>query len=141
MAKRLIAIFNDFSAAENATYQVGKERLHVKDLSIYHKNMDTEEYNFDTEYIAGFGATDAMPLSYAASQMPGLGFVPAYGIMMGDLGTTRLGNTSVSEELLERYATEINEGCVIWTIKTDEDNSQILCEILDRCGAIRIEWD
>jgi hypothetical protein len=141
MAKRITAIFNDFSSAENATYQVGKEGLPVKDLSIYHKSMDTEEHNYDTEYIAGFGATDSMMLGYSTSQLPGTGFVPAYGIMLGDIGTTRLGNTSISEELLDRYAAEVNEGCVIWTVKVDDDTSQVICDILDRCGAIRIDRD
>lgn len=131
--KKVLAIFNDFAAAENASYQVGKRHIDVSDMAFYQKELYENEVEDDLltedKYSLIVGYNNNMQMTEETTMsIAGLKVLP-------DCYAT---NTK-ERRLINKYSTEVAEGQIIWTVKVNSGNTNQVCDILDHCGAVLIE--
>jgi hypothetical protein len=134
--KKIVAIFNDYAAAENATYQIGKQHVNVSDMAFYQKeayenkvDADVQDNGDDDKHSLILGYNNVSQISEGTSvPISGLKAIPDY-----------YAGNMVEGKLISKFSNQIAEGQIIWTVKVDAEKANQVCGILDHCGAVSIE--
>lgn len=156
MAKTIIAMYDDFSTAQDALEDLIEAGFNRSDISIVANNasgeyvtttdMDTEEDAVTAGEGAGFGAVVGGLIGLGAMLIPGIGPVIAAGPLAALLGagvgaaagaatggiTAALVKTGVSEDEAGYYAEGIRRGGALISVSVPDEQADRASEILDR---------
>jgi len=133
--KKIVAIFNDFAAAENASYQIGKNHVDVSDMAFYQKELYENELDADIQDNGDYDK-HSLIIGYNNIQTAEGTSLPYTGLKV--FPDFYAGNLKEGK-LIDKYSTEVAEGQIVWTVKVDNNKTNQVCDILDHCGAVSIK--
>jgi len=166
MSRTVVAIFDNYSNAENAARQIKEKRLRTDDISIIVK--DSED-NRDTNGTMGFnmstsskgindnisdgvisggilGGLAGLLIGAGSMVIPGLGIIAAAGPIAGLLSGAVTGgivgglvDLGIPENRSRQYETDIKAGKILFSMKTDDDKVSFISSILRDNGAVSVD--
>lgn len=167
MSRTVVAIFDDYSKAENAARQIIEEGLRTDDISIVAKdkedNKDTGEttgFNMSTSQkgvndnisdgvISGgiLGGLAGLLIGAGSMIIPGLGIIAAAGPIAGLLSGAVTGgivgglvDLGIPENKSRQYENDIKAGKVLFSMKVDDDDKvSFVSSILSNNGAVSVD--
>lgn len=165
MSKTVVAVYDNYDHAEKAARQVKERGLRTSDISIITKQGDETAGDQRTDATMGrdnknindnisdgvftggvLGGLAGLLIGAGTMVIPGLGIVAAAGPITGLLagGVTGgivggLVDLGIPEHRGKHYESEIKEGRVLFSMRTDEDKIEQIQSILRNNGAISVE--
>lgn len=163
MSKTVIGIFNSQEAAENAARQVKDNGLRTNDISIVVKQNDNQNNtttgrftntaggvndNVSDGTMTGgvLGGVAGLLLGMGTMIIPGLGVVAAAGPIAGLLSGAITGgiigglvDLGIPEEAGRKYESDVRSGKILWSMKTDDYNTDQVANILRNSGAESVD--
>ncbi len=166
MSRTVVAIFDNYSNAENAAKQIKDQGLRTDDISIIAKN---EEGNRDENETTGLnmgtnpkgvndnisdgvitggilGGLAGLLIGAGSMVIPGLGIVAAAGPITGLLSGAVTGGVvgglvdlGIPENKSRQYETDIKAGKILFSMKTDDDKVSSIGSILRNNGAVSVD--
>lgn len=167
MSKTVVAIFDDYSKAENAAREIKEKGLRTDDISIVAKDRD--ESNGNTTETTGFnmgvnprgvndnisngvisggilGGLAGLLIGAGSMVIPGLGIIAAAGPITGLLSGAVTGgivgglvDLGIPENKSRQYETDIKAGKILFSMKADDDNVSSISSILRKNGAVSVD--
>ena len=167
MSRTIVAIFDNYSNAENAAKQIKDEGLRTDDISIIAKESeegsgDTTESmgltmgtdqkgvndNISNGVISGgiLGGLAGLLIGAGSMAIPGLGIIAAAGPITGLLSGAVTGgivggliDLGIPENKSRQYETDIKSGKILFSMKTDDDKISSISSILRNHGAVSVD--
>jgi len=162
MSKTIVGIFTSYDSAENAAKQVKAAGLRTDDISIIAKENSTRQEdnantftnhsatndNISDGTVTGgvLGGLAGLLLGMGTVVIPGLGVIAAAGPIAGLLSGALTGgiigslaDLGIPEEASRRYESDIKQGKILWSMRTEEENVDKISGILRNSGAQNIE--
>ncbi|AEV66777.1 hypothetical protein [Acetivibrio clariflavus] len=166
MSRTVVAIFDDYSHAENAARQIKEKGLRTDDISIIVKdrednrdtngttglNMSTSPKgindNISDGVISGgiLGGLAGLLIGAGSMVIPGLGIIAAAGPIAGLLSGAVTGgivgglvDLGIPESKSRQYETDIKAGKILFSMKADDDKVSFISSILKNNGAVSVD--
>lgn len=166
MSRTVVAIFDNYSNAENAAKQIKDQGLRTDDISIIAKNeegnraeTETTGLNMGTNpkgvndnisdgVITGgiLGGLAGLLIGAGSMVIPGLGIIAAAGPITGLLSGAVTGGVvgglvdlGIPENKSRQYETDIKAGKILFSMKTDDDKVSSIGSILRNNGAASVD--
>lgn len=156
MSVTVVGVFDRVDYAEKAAKEIKERGLRTDDISIMVKNHDEGEGrngegatndNISNGAVTGgiIGGLAGLLIGAGMVAVPGLGIIAAAGPITGLIGGAATGgliggliDLGIPEQESRRYESDIREGKVVFTMKTDEDKVEEIKNILTANGAERV---
>ena len=166
MSKTVAAIFDSYSAAENAARQIKDKGLRTDDISIVAKQGQEDDYtsnrptatmgvhhgakndNISDGVVTGgvLGGLAGLLIGAGSMVIPGLGIIAAAGPITGLLSGAVTGgivgglvDLGIPENKSKQYETDIKAGKVLFSMRTDEDKINPVAAILRQNNAVSVD--
>mgnify|MGYP000176883413 CR=1 FL=1 len=167
MSKTVVAIFDEYSNAENAAKEIKDQGLRTDDISIVAKdekmdngeesqatglNMSTNPRGINDNISNGvmtggiLGGLAGLLIGAGSMAIPGLGIIAAAGPITGLLSGAVTGGVvgglvdlGIPENKSRQYETDIKAGKILFSMKTDEDKVTSIGSILRNNGAVSVD--
>ncbi|OPZ91715.1 MAG: Heat induced stress protein YflT [Firmicutes bacterium ADurb.Bin419] len=169
MSKTVVAIFDNYSSAENAARQIKDQGLRTDDISIIAKDENSQGDTATTGKNTGFsmgtsprgvndnisdgvmtggilGGLAGLLIGAGSMVIPGLGIIAAAGPITGLLSGAVTGgivgglvDLGIPENKSRQYETDIKAGKILFSMKTDEDKVNPIGSILRNNGAVSVD--
>lgn len=155
MSVTVVGVFDRVDFAEKAAREIKDRGLRTDDISIIVKNRDEAESggegvtndNISNGAVTGgiIGGLAGLLIGAGMVAIPGLGIIAAAGPITGLIGGAATGgiigglvDLGIPEEESKRYETDIREGKVVFTMRTEEDKVEDIRNVLQSNGAERV---
>lgn len=156
MSVTVVGVFDRVDYAEKAAREIKEQGLRTDDISIIVKNKDESEAgggegmtndNISNGALTGgvIGGLAGLLIGAGMVAIPGLGIIAAAGPITGLIGGAATGgiigglvDLGIPEEEGKKYETDIREGKVVFTMRTDEGKVEDIQNILQSNGAERV---
>ncbi|NLX76733.1 MAG: hypothetical protein GXZ01_05065 [Clostridiaceae bacterium] len=156
MSVTVVGIFNRVDYAEKAAREIKERGLRTDDISIIVKNKDENggqrgegmtNDNISNGAVTGgiIGGLAGLLIGAGMVAIPGLGIIAAAGPITGLIGGAATGgiiggliDLGIPEQESKRYETDIREGKVVFTMRTEEEKVEEIRNILQANGAERV---
>ncbi|NLM11094.1 MAG: hypothetical protein GX213_10060 [Clostridiaceae bacterium] len=156
MSVTIVGVFDRVDYAEKAAREIKERGLRTDDISIIVKNHDEQEGqsgegmtndNISDGAVTGgiIGGLAGLLLGAGMVAIPGLGIIAAAGPITGLIGGAATGgiiggliDLGIPEQESKKYETDIREGKVVFTMRTEEDKVEDIRNILQSNGAERV---
>lgn len=156
MSVTVVGVFDRVDYAEKAAREIKERGLRTNDISILVKNGEQTgagnaegmvNDNISNGAVTGgiIGGLAGLLIGAGLVAIPGLGIIAAAGPITGLIGGAATGgiigglvDLGIPEEESKRYESDIREGKVVFTMKTDEDKVNDIRNILQSNGAERV---
>ncbi len=156
MSVTVVGIFDRVNYAENAAREIKEQGLRSDDISILVKNGEETDNqnekhrvndNISNGTVTGgiIGGLAGLLIGAGLVAIPGLGIIAAAGPITGFIGGAATGgivgglvDLGIPEAEGKRYESDIREGKVVFSMKTDEDKVESIRNILQSNGAERV---
>jgi uncharacterized membrane protein len=158
MSKTVVGIFDSFQYAEKAAKLVKDAGLKTSDISIITKQGEDTTSTASTSPNATMRTTDnisdgvttggvlgglaGLLIGAGTMVVPGLGIIAAAGPITGLLSGVVTGgivgglvDLGIPEQRSRQYESDIKQGKILWSMKTDENLVSKVESILKTCGA------
>jgi len=139
MSVTVVGVFDRVDYAEKAAREIKEQGLRTDDISILVKNED--QTGGDKKGMVN----DNISIGAGLVAIPGLGIIAAAGPIAGLIGGAATGGVvgglvdlGIPEEESKRYESDVREGKVVFSMKTDEDKVESVRSILQANGAERV---
>lgn len=163
MSKTVVGLFDSHDHAEMAARQIKDQGLRTDDISIIAKHGDeggaategrmmkdrTEiNDNISDGVISGgvLGGIAGLVIGAGSMVIPGLGIIAAAGPITGLLSGAVTGgivgglvDLGIPENRSKQYESDVKQGKILFSMKTDEDKVDRITSILRNSGASSIE--
>lgn len=166
MSRTVVAIFDNYSNAENAAKEIKDNGLRTDDISIIAKDKDGDvdttdktglsmgtsqkgvNDNISDGVISGgiLGGLAGLLIGAGSMVVPGLGIIAAAGPITGLLSGAVTGgivgglvDLGIPENKGRQYETDIKAGKILFSMKTDEDKVSSIGSILRKNGAVSVD--
>ena len=164
MSKTVVAIFDNYSNAENAAKQIKDQGLRTDDISIIAKHGDEDNNetmglnmgtspkgvndNISDGVITGgiLGGLAGLLIGAGSMIIPGLGIIAAAGPITGLLSGAVTGGVvgglvdlGIPENKSRQYETDIKAGKILFSMKSDDDKISSIGSILRNNGAVSVD--
>jgi uncharacterized membrane protein len=155
MPVTVVGVFDRVDYAEKAAREIKEQGLRTDDISILVKNDDQSgegrkgmvNDNISNGAVTGgiIGGLAGLLIGAGLVAIPGLGIIAAAGPVAGLIGGAATGgivgglvDLGIPEEESKKYESDIREGKVVFSMKTDEDKVESVRSILQANGAERV---
>lgn len=156
MSRTIVGMFTDYNSAELAARQVKEQGLRTDDISIIAKKSDDHADTGDRDgindnisdgVISGgtLGGVAGVLLGLGSIAIPGLGIIAAAGPITGLISGAVAGGVigglvdlGIPEKESRHYESEIKQGGVLFSMRTDADKVDSIGTILRRFGATSV---
>lgn len=156
MSVTVVGVFDRVDYAEKAAREIKERGLRTDDISIIVKNRDEGEAakgdgmtndNISDGAVTGgiIGGLAGLLIGAGMIAIPGLGIIAAAGPITGLIGGAATGgiigglvDLGIPEQDSRKYESDIREGKVVFTMKTEEDKVEDIKNILQSNGAERV---
>jgi uncharacterized membrane protein len=156
MSITVVGVFDRVDYAEKAAREIQEQGLRTDDISILVKNEDQAgegnkkgmvNDNISNGTVTGgiIGGLAGLLIGAGLVAIPGLGIIAAAGPIAGLIGGAATGgivgglvDLGIPEEESKRYESDVREGKVVFSMKTDEDKVESVRSILQANGAERV---
>ena len=156
MSVTVVGIFDRVDYAEKAAREIKERGLRTDDISIIVKNNDENggqrgegmtNDNISNGAVTGgiIGGLAGLLIGAGMVAIPGLGIIAAAGPITGLIGGAASGgiiggliDLGIPEQESKRYETDIREGKVVFTMRTEEEKVEEIRNILQANGAERV---
>lgn len=163
MSKIVVGIFNSHKSAEKAANMVKDAGLRTSDISILAKDTNQQNTsagsqtapnmtmgrggindNISDGVITGgvLGGLAGLLIGAGTMVVPGLGIIAAAGPISGLLSGAVTGgivgglvDLGIPENQSKQYESEIKQGKILWSMRTDDKDVGEIESILKSCGA------
>lgn len=167
MAKTVVGLYDNYADAQSAYQELAQAGFDRRNISIVasdvvrHPSAVVSELpesgsGSDSDVAQGAGAgalaggITGLIIGLAALAVPGIGPVLAIGPLAGLLGGAAVGlvvggilggliDVGVPRQYAEYYAEGVRRGGTLVTVQTEDSNSELAMDILDRHNAIDVE--
>lgn len=167
MSRTIVAVFDNYSNAENAAKQIKDQGLRTDDISIIAKDGNGEHReadqtggfsmgtnpkgvndNISDGVITGgiLGGLAGLLIGAGSMVIPGLGIIAAAGPITGLLSGAVTGGVvgglvdlGIPENRSRQYETDIKAGKILFSMKTDDDKISSIGSILRNNGAVSVD--
>ncbi len=169
MSRTVVAIFDNYSSAENAARQIKDQGLRTDDISIIAKDENNKGDNETTGTNHGLsmgtsprgvndnisdgvmtggilGGLAGLLIGAGSMVIPGLGIIAAAGPITGLLSGAVTGgivgglvDLGIPENKSRQYETDIKAGKILFSMKTDDDKVNPIGSILRDNGAVSVD--
>lgn len=158
MSVTVVGIFDRMEYAEKAAREIKEQGLRTDDISILAKNGDENEAgdnkggmvndNISNGAVTGgvIGGLAGLLIGAGMVAIPGLGIIAAAGPITGLIGGAATGgivgglvDLGIPKEEGKKYESDIKNGKIVFTMKTDDDKADSVSGILKANGAERVE--
>ena len=155
MSVTVVGVFDRVDYAEKAAREFKEQGLRTDDISILVKNDDQTggdrkgmvNDNISNGAVTGgiIGGLAGLLIGAGLVAIPGLGIIAAAGPIAGLIGGAATGgivgglvDLGIPEEESKKYESDVREGKVVFSMKTDEDKVESVRSILQANGAERV---
>lgn len=161
MAKTVVGIFENHKDAEKAAKLVKEEGLRTSDISIVAKqegsgqdyqNFEGQDYTMTNDNVSdgvvtgGFlGGLAGLLIGAGTMVVPGIGIIAAAGPITGLISGAITGgivgglvDLGIPEDESKDYESDIKEGKILWSMRSEEKYVDRVKSILRTCGAYDI---
>jgi len=156
MSVTVVGVFDRVDFAEKAAREIKEQGLRTDDISILVKKGDETESgkaegmvndNISNGAVTGgiIGGLAGLLIGAGLIAIPGLGIIAAAGPITGLIGGAATGgiigglvDLGIPEGESKRYESDIRDGKVVFTMKTDEEKVEDIRNILQANGAERV---
>lgn len=166
MSKTIVAVFEDQSFAERAAQQLQSRGYRTDDISIVTKpqsnntgaatatmktseaSVESKNDNISDGVLTGglVGGLAGLLIGAGSMVVPGLGIVAAAGPLAGLLSGAVTGglvggliDLGIPENRSKQYESEVKEGRVLFSMKTNDASIEEIKSILQSNGAVSVE--
>lgn len=166
MSKTVVGVFEYQKDAEKAARLVKDEGLRTSDISIIAKqgedNVGDDEYyderagdnysmvndNISDGVVTGgvLGGLAGLLIGAGTMVVPGIGIIAAAGPITGLISGAVTGgivggliDLGIPERESKEYESDVKEGKIIWSMRTDDSYVDRIKSILKNCGAFDVE--
>jgi len=156
MSVTVVGVFDRVDYAEKAAREIREQGLRTDDISILVKNEDQAggdnkkgmvNDNISNGTVTGgiIGGLAGLLIGAGLVAIPGLGIIAAAGPIAGLIGGAATGgivgglvDLGIPEEESKKYESDVREGKVVFSMKTDEDKVESVRNILQANGAEKV---
>ena len=166
MSKTIVGIFDDYSSAEKAAFEIKQNGFKTNDISILAKDSDhfdnSTTNSADTSFtntsqindnisdgvVTGtvLGGLAGLLIGVGTVAIPGLGIIAAAGPIVGLLSGAVTGGVvgglvdlGVPEDDSIQYESDIKKGKILLSMYCSNENISKVTDILKNCGATKVE--
>ena len=156
MSKTVVGLFDSQDHAETAAQQIKDQGLRTDDISIIAKHGNDGgagkeggiNDNISDGVLSGgvLGGIAGLLIGAGSMVIPGLGIIAAAGPITGLLSGAVTGgivgglvDLGIPENRSKQYESDVKQGKVLFSMKTDEDKVDRITTILRHSGASNVE--